>query len=516
MTFATGCATGCATIVSQFTGKNGAQPVADRMFEELWAKVNRRTLCTAPSRGDGIRRIASDTPFRLCPRIFVVRSNGLAPAYRQYPPRRTFRIQSTDSSAFSTEEHPFVITQRRLIMPSRISSTSSFHSAYTAPSRSDTRSPGSQSQRSLATNASLDRLSSRASTTAGSYITAAGSDAGSVYGSVASHLSRRTVSDIGSSTRSRLSNRGNEAHHATHSEFGSETSSAAQASVDDVAQTLSQASWSGTDTIRRSPDSSEHHSHGSDWIDMDFNRTVRDSTSSRPSSVSSEHHSRGSDWIDIDLRGTSQRSVAVSDRRSEIAEALSQAGTPSERSFHLSERSSVAAALRNGRLGYSSDSSRRLTSYEGSSRTTSVAASSVNGSVAPSYVGSLTPSDRSALRAARLGGRFAVPNSIRSNRTSLDSDYEAYLREGDDVVAPLPVSRFRPMPSTAPSDPGSIASAIRSRRLDRTPSLSRHFGDSGRSSRFGGADVEPLASAGSQTQPAERVRQLWELLKEDH
>ncbi len=402
------------------------------------------------------------------------------------------------------KERPFLTTQKRLTMPSRISNTSSFHSAYTAPSQSDTHSSGSVSQRSLATNASLNSLARRASTAAGS----SGSDTGSVYGSVASHSPSRSVSDVGSSTRNGLSHSGSETYYAANSDFGSEADWDAQGSADDIAGTLSQAGSRRTDTIRRSTDSS-HHSRGSDWIDMNFTRSARGSTPSGPSSVvSSEHHSRSGDWIDIDPRGTGQRSVVGSDRRSEIAETLSHAGTSSERSFHLSERGSVVAALRDGRLGYSSDSSRRLTAYEGSSR--------ANGSVAPSYVSSLTPSDRSALRAARLGGRFAAPSSIRSNRTSLDSDYEAYLHEGDDVVAPLRASRFRPIPSAAPSDPDSVAAAIGSRRIDRTPSLSRHIGDSRGSSRFGGADVESLASAGSQRRSAPGPRPLWELLKEDH
>lgn len=284
-----------------------------------------------------------------------------------------------DTTRARAEQRPFRHHTKRLIMPSSINSTSTFHSAYTAPSHDDTQSPSSVSQNvsqsSRATNASLTRLSSRASTTVGSYVTAAGSsafgsEAESVYESAVSRRPRRTMSDIGSTTRSRLSHRGSESSYAANSTLGSEASWAAEGAADDVAHTLSQAGEHGTNAIRRSTDSSEHDSRDSDWIDIHVNQSVRGSTSSRPSSVSSEHHSRGSDWIDIHPHGASQGSVAGSDRGSDIAQTLSDAGTPSERSFHLSQRSSIADALGNGRLGYSSDSSRRLTSYESSSRAT--------------------------------------------------------------------------------------------------------------------------------------------------
>lgn len=215
------------------------------------------------------------------------------------------------------------------------------------------------------------------------------------------------------------------------------------------------------------------------------------------------------DFYDIDPH---RASGAATTRVPSVAEALSQAGSES---FHLSARRDVGRALADGRLRYSTDSSRRLTSYEGSS----VAPDSVAGSNASSYrERSMTPSDLSALRAARALGRF-VPSHF-PRESSVDSDYSAYPREGDDVVAPLRASRFNPIPSMAPSDPYSVAAAATSRVIDRTPSFSGRPGDyyrptvdedyaggdsfrasnnssSGRLSQFGGADIESLSAAGA-------------------
>ena len=77
-------------------------------------------------------------------------------------------------------------------MPSSISNTSSFHSAYTAPEHDDRQSSTSGSQRNLPSNASLGRLASRLSTAGESFACAVGGErtpaAGSEVGSAfASH-----------------------------------------------------------------------------------------------------------------------------------------------------------------------------------------------------------------------------------------------------------------------------------------------------------------------------------------
>jgi hypothetical protein len=288
------------------------------------------------------------------------------------------------------------------------------------------------------------------------------------------------------------------------SEFGSASGSSVyeSASAGSLPQTMS--------------DSGSAHGSSSDLFEVDLNRSARRSEA-------------GSDLFEIDIHGAGRYSEAGSHRRSDVAATLSQAGTPTERSFHLSERGSVASALRNGRLGYSSTSSRRLTSYEGSSRASSSTANSAAGSVVSSYNDSLTPSDRSALRAAQGRGRF-IPATLPSSEGSLDSDYDAYLREGDDVVAPLRASRFPRFTSAAPSDPYSVSSGSTSRRLDRTPSFSGRIddyrrpdvdsdgsgGESGRWNQFGGADLESLAASGAGPAIEREHRQLWELLQEDH
>jgi hypothetical protein len=338
-------------------------------------------------------------------------------------------------------------------MPSRINSTSSYHSAYPASERSGTRSAASGSQRSSRAGGPLSDLASRLSTAGESYrVQTYRADRPAPSGqSYAYEPSAYTA--------------------AAHSEYGS------------IAESTYE-----TATSRKLSDAS--------------------------SDLFSIHSAR--DFYDIDPNRSRRGSVAESARVSSVAERLSQAGTLSERSFHLSERSDVGRALADGRLGYSTDSSRRLTSYEGST----VAPNSVAGSIASSYRDSLTPSDLSALRAARALGRF-VPSDLTRSEPSVDSDYSAYLREGDDVVGPLPASRFNPIPSLAPSDPYSVAAASTSRLIDRTPSFSGQLSNnyrptvdedreggnsfrannssssSGRFSQFGGADIESLSAAGA-------------------
>jgi hypothetical protein len=318
-------------------------------------------------------------------------------------------------------------------MPSRISNTSSNYSSQVPSERSSSRSSASGSARSFQTNATLSRFASR--------LSAAG--------------------EAPRVTSARYDHTYSVAPTAIHeSEYGSVASS--------VYESANAASLS-----RVSSNIGSSHSGSSGLFEIDLDRSARASGA-------------GSDLFEIDLQSAGRRSATASRRGSDVAASLSGAGTPSERSFHLSERGSVASALRNGRLGYSTDSSRRLTSYEGSSLAGSAPANSDAGSVASSYNDSLTPSDRSALRAAQARGRFARAD-LPISEGSLDSDYSTYLREGDDVVAPLRPSQFRPAPSRSPSDPYSVASGSASGRLSRAPSSS-------------GRLVH---------------RQLWELLRED-
>lgn len=358
-------------------------------------------------------------------------------------------------------------------MRNRIGNTSSNYSSHTPSERSGSRSSASGSARSFQTGSQLSRFASRLSS--------------------AGEAPRATSS-------ARYDHHYEPAPTAVYqSEYGSVASS--------VYESANSASLPGAMSgIGAGHDSSR------DLFEINLDQSGRRSET-------------GSDLFEIDL-----------DRRSGVAAGLSQAGTPTERSFHLSERGSVASALRNGRLGYSSDSSRRLTSYEGSSRAGSATANSDAGSVVSSYNDSLTPSDRSALRAAQGLGRFAA-TTLHNSEGSLDSEYSAYLHEGDDFVAPLRPSKFRPISSTAPSDPYSVAAGSTSRRLSRAPSFSGRIddthrpsvdsdwssgdshwsgGDSGRMSQFGGADVHSLADAGAGPSSGPRPRQLWELLQEEH
>lgn len=305
-------------------------------------------------------------------------------------------------------------------MKNRISSTSSYHSAYPASERSGTQSAASRSQRSSRSSSGpLSDLASRLSTAGESY-SAQTYRADRPAPSGQSYAYQPTVYSA-----------------AAHSEYGS------------IAESTYE-----TATSRPLSDSS------SDLFDVDINHSSRD-------------------FYDIDPNRSRRGSVAGSARVSSVAESLSQAGTLSERSFHLSERSDVGRSLADGRLGYSTDSSRRLTSYEGST---------------------------------------VAPNSEHS----MDSDYSVYLREGDDVVAPLRGSNYRPA-SMVPGDPHSVSAASTSRLIDRTPSFSGRLGDdyrptvdedspsgssfrgsyssssssSGRFSQFGGADIESLSAAGA-------------------
>jgi hypothetical protein len=352
-------------------------------------------------------------------------------------------------------------------MRNRISNTSSYYPTPTTTGNSDTRSSTSGSHRSFQTSGQLSHFASR--------LSAAGEP----------HSGRTSVANPYT-------------HAYTPATYVSEYGSAASS----VYESASAGSLS-----RAASDISSIRSGSSDLFELNLNRSARFSEA-------------GSDLFEIDLHGAGQSFAAGNHRRSELGASLSQAGTPTERSFHLSERDSVGSALRNGRLGYSSASSRRLTSYEGSSAA---------GSVVSSYHDSLTPSDRSALRNATALGRFA-PADLHPSEHSMDSEYHAYLQEGDDVVAPLRASRFRPIPSVAPSAPYSVESGSMSRRLSRTPSFSGRIDDNHRpridsdgagsdsdgSGRFGRADVESLAAAGAGPSSGRQHRQLWELLQEEH
>lgn len=344
----------------------------------------------------------------------------------------------------------------------------------------------------------------------------------SYYSTHSSSESRNTRSSTSSSARSaqtsghlshlasRLSAAG-EAHHATRSARYEHSYAPAPAAIYD----------------------SEHGSVVSSLYESATSASLPPEMSDTGSSHSGSNH-----LFEIDLHGAGRSFAAGDQRRSEAAMSLSQASTPTERSFHLSERGDVASALHNRRLGYSSASSRRLTSYEGSTLAGSVAANSAAGSAVSGYHGGRSPSDSSvARRAMELGrGRLVCPDLPRSEG-SLDSEYSAYLREGDDVVAPLRPSKFTTISSTKPSDPYSVISGSASRRLSRAPSFSgrlddnhrpsvdsdwssgdsyRSSSDSGRMSQFGGADLHSLADAGAGPSSAPPRRQLWQLLQENH
>jgi len=358
-------------------------------------------------------------------------------------------------------------------MRNRIGNTSSYYSAHAPSQSSGTRSSTSGSERSFQTSAPLSHFASRLSAAgeARSEASLAPTEYGYGYG-----------------------------YASVPSTYGSDHGSAASS----VYESATASSLSGVRS-----DIGSTHSGSSDLFEVELNRSARRSAAS-------------SDLFELDFHGIGRSSTAGGHRRSDVAGDLSQAGTPTERSFHLSERDSVASALHNGRLGYSSASSRRLASYEASSRASSATANSAAGSVVSSYHDSLTPSDRSALLAARGLGRF-IPADLPSIESSLDSDYAVYLREGDDVVAPLRTSQLNPAQSATPSDPYSVSSGSVSRRLDRAPSFSRRIDDNHRpnvdsdwSSHFGGADIESLAAAGTGFAAEREHRQLWELLQDDH
>lgn len=330
-------------------------------------------------------------------------------------------------------------------MTSRLSRASSHHSGYPASESGGTRSATSVSQRSSRTSAPLSHLASRLSTAGQSY------------------RAQTYRADRPAPSGQSYAYQPSAYSAAAHSEYGS------------IAESTYE-----TATSRPLSDSS------SDLFEVDINRSARRSAAD-------------SDLFEIDHRA-GRPTVAGSARASSVAEGLSQAGTASERSFHLSERSDVDAALHNGRLGYTSDSSRRLTSELSSMPPNSDAGS----------LPSMTPSELSALRAAQALGRFARADLADSD---LDSDYGTYLVEGDDLVAPLRSDFRQILGQATANDPDSIVSASTSRRLsDRTPSMSGRLGDtyrptvdggwsigdsSGRLSQFGGADVESLSAAGA-------------------
>ena len=371
-------------------------------------------------------------------------------------------------------------------MRTRINNSSSYYSTHSSSESRNTRSSTSSSARSAQTSGHLSHLASR--------LSAAG-----------------------------------EAHHATRSARYEHSYAPAPAAIynsehGSVVSSLYESATSVSLPPEMS-DTGSSHSGSNHLFEIDLNRSARRSEA-------------GSDLFEIDLHGAGRSFAAGDQRRSETAMSLSQASTPTERSFHLSERGDVASALHNRRLGYSSASSRRLTSYEGSTLAGSVAANSAAGSAVSGYHGGRSPSDSSvARRAMELGrGRLVCPDLPRSEG-SLDSEYSAYLREGDDVVAPLRPSKFTTISSTKPSDPYSVISGSASRRLSRAPSFSGRLGDnhrpsvdsdwssggsyrsssdSGRMSQFGGADLHSLADAGAGPSSAPPRRQLWQLLQENH
>ncbi|WP_206956065.1 hypothetical protein [Trinickia acidisoli] len=174
-------------------------------------------------------------------------------------------------------------------------------------------------------------------------------------------------------------------------------------------------------------------------------------------------------------------------------------------SFHLSEHGSVMEGLASRRLAYSSDSSRRLTSYEGSS----VASDTMT--ITRSYRGSLTPSGQFALQVARIRGRLAAPSIRAESRASTPTDVSSlHLTDREDILNALDTGRlgrgsvYTESRASTPTDSSfhlserhDLAGALASRRLAYSSDSSRRLTSYDGSSRFSGASIEVLAGAGA-------------------
>ena len=385
---------------------------------------------------------------------------------------------------------------------SKISGTSDLQSLYSARDDDDLSTLSRvSSSGSLGANSgvlgNLSRHRSNVSPTGTSYASAATSF-GSEHGSdAAASYARSRASSAHSS----------DSAWTFYSKPRSEVGSVAEDITGNMLERLSQASARYSNA---SVSSSGHSSRSSNRIEVDLNSgqalyADRRSSSSRVSDVLSEAGEPSPYGRSPSIANTRSRTASdVSSRAGSEAPSL----TPSNRmpslsstpwsdtgSFHLSERSSVADALATRRMGYSTDSSRRLTSYEGSSIASSVPPSQY--SIAPSYRGSLTPSSEFAVRAAIVGGRFtgADPQLDRLSSASESTVSSLHLSEANDVLGPLRPLQFRPQTIPGSDAPSEIQSAIGSSRLSTTLSSSRRLGTTGVAPRVTRGDIESLSNA---------------------
>ncbi len=391
---------------------------------------------------------------------------------------------------------------KRSFILSKISSTSDLQSVYSAQDDEDF-SPQSRvlSSGSLGANSgALRSLSSHRSNV---------SSAHTSYASAVSSFGSEHGSDVASSyARSRASSaRSSDSAWTFYSRSHSEAGSAAEDVTDNMLERLSQASARYSNA---SVPSSGNSTRSSSRIEVDPNSgkaiyADHRSSSNRVSDVLSEAgepppYGRSPSIASVRSRAASD----VSSRAASEAPSL----TPSRRmpsfssgpwsetgSFHLSDRSSVAEALATTRMGYSTDSSRRLTSYEGSTTASSVPPSQY--SIAPSYRGSLTPSSEFAVRAAIVGGRFTGTDRQldRLSSASESTVSSLHLSEANDVLGPLRPSQFRTQTVAGSNAPSEIQSAVSSSRLSTALSSSRRLGATGVAPRVTRGDIESLSNA---------------------
>lgn len=388
---------------------------------------------------------------------------------------------------------------------SKINSTSDLRSMYSAQADDEpgTLSRVSSSRSLRASSGVLRDLSPRRSSV---------SSAGTSYASVASSFGSEHGSDAGSAhALSRASStRSSDSAWTFYSKAHSEVGSVAGEPADNLLERLSQASARYSNAAMSDSGNSSLSSNRIE-VDPDSGTVIdadRVSTSSKASEVLSEAggpppYSRSSSNVSV-------RSGARSDVSSLAGSAASL--TPSRRiasvssapwsetgSFHLSDHSSVMTALAAQRMGYSTDSSARLTSYEGSSEASSVPpdVQSSRYSIASSYRASLAPSSEFAVRAALAGRRLNGPGSLADRRSSVSASTVSslHLSEENDVLTPLPVSRFRPVPESVSNAPSEIRSALGSSRFSAALSSSRRLGATGIAPRVARADIEALSNA---------------------
>ncbi|WP_174998842.1 hypothetical protein [Burkholderia lata] len=251
---------------------------------------------------------------------------------------------------------------------------------------------------------------------------------------------------------------GRESFHSAASSFSSEVRSHASEPHPDVAELLSEANSS------RHADIAEALSRSSS--------SRRSNASQRFSQASSELSSRDCGYIDMTF-GADRNSIGSgsSDVFSLPGQSptrtQSDVGTSEAGSFHLSERGDVGDALQSRRLAYSTDSSRRLTSYEGSSVASDTASSSV--AITRSDRGSLTPSSEFAVRAALVRGRLSAPSIRANSRASTPTDLSSlHLSENEDLVGALDTGRlYLNSQALTGASTGVLSSAVAGNRRSR-------------------------------------------------